>query len=34
MGKRDMEMEAEEKRLMRETYAKNWEESRQGRVDS
>jgi len=32
--KRDMEVEAEEKRLMRETYAKNWEESRQGRVDS
>lgn len=32
--KRDMENDAEERRMMRETYAKNWEESRQGRVDS
>jgi len=32
--KRDMEDEIREKKEMRETYAKNWEESRQGRVDS
>ena len=29
--KRDMEDEIREKKEMRETYAKNWEESRQGR---
>jgi len=32
--KRDAEDDAEEKRLLKETFAKNWEESRQGRVDS
>merc|ERR1719230_2437280 len=32
--KRDEEDEAAARKEMRETWAKNWEESRQGRVDS